>query len=193
LRLERWLQEVIETPGMTGIQDRDEAWSMLAEDALRGVDVIRDVEGPIVDVGSGNGSPGIPLAAALPERDVTLLDSSRRKCAFLERVAPDFPNLSVVCGRAEEQETDRFGVGVAKALAPPAVALEWVLPLVRPGGAAVLWLGADVDLEQLGRVSEQLAGGPPEERSGLAVIPKIGPTPGGFPRRPGVARKRPLA
>ena len=178
---------------MTSIRDRDEAWSMLAEDALRGVDVVREVEGPIVDVGSGNGSPGIPLAAALPERDVTLLDSSRRKCAFLERVAPTFPNLSVVCGRAEEQETDRFGVGVAKALAPAPIALEWVLPLVRPGGVAVLWLGPSVDLEQLARVSEQLGGGPPEERSGLAVVRKIAPTPGGFPRRAGVARKRPLA
>ena len=178
---------------MTAIRDRDEAWSMLAEDALRGVDVVREVEGPIVDVGSGNGSPGIPLAAALPERDVTLLDSSQRKCAFLERVAPAFPNLSVVCGRAEEQETDRFGVGVAKALAPPPIALEWVLPLVWPGGLAVLWLGPSVNLEQLARVSEQLGGGPPEERSGLAVVPKIAPTPGGFPRRAGVARKRPLA
>ena len=166
---------------------------MLAEDALRGVDVIRDFEGPIVDVGSGNGSPGIPLAAVLAERDVTLLDSSRRKCAFLERVAVDFSNLRVVCGRAEEQETEHFGVGVAKALAPPPVALEWVLPLVRPGGAAVLWLGPGADLEQLARVSEQLGGGRPEERSGLAVVPKIGLTPGGFPRRPGVARKRPLA
>jgi 16S rRNA (guanine527-N7)-methyltransferase len=193
LRLERWLQEVLETPGMTAIRDRDEAWSMLAEDALRGVDVVREIEGPIVDVGSGNGSPGIPLAAGLPERGVTLLESNQRKCAFLERVSPAFPNLSVVWGRAEEQETDRFGVAVAKALAPPPVALEWALPLVRPGGAAVLWLGPDADLEQLARVSEQLAGGPPEDRSGLLVVPKIGPTPGGFPRRVGVARKRPLA
>ena len=193
MRLERWLQEVLETPGMTAIRERDEAWSMLVEDAFRGVEPVRELDGPIVDVGSGNGSPGIPLAASLPEREVTLLESSRRKCAFLERVAGDFPNLRVVCGRAEEQETDHFGVATAKALAPPPVALEWVLPLVRPGGAAVLWLGPSVDLEQLARVSEQLAGGPPMERSGLVVVPKIAPTPGGFPRRPGVARKRPLA
>jgi 16S rRNA (guanine527-N7)-methyltransferase len=193
LRLERWLQEVLETPGLTAIRERDEAWSMLVEDAFRGVDAVREVEGPIVDVGSGNGSPGIPLAASLPEREVTLLESSRRKCAFLERVAGDFPNVRVVCGRAEEQETDVFGVATAKALAQPPVALEWLLPLVRPGGAAVLWLGPAVDLDQLARVSDQLAGGLPEERSGLVVVPKIGPTPGGFPRRAGVARKRPLA
>jgi 16S rRNA (guanine527-N7)-methyltransferase len=193
MRLERWLQEVLETPGLTAIREPDEAWSMLVADAFRGVGTVRELEGRIVDVGSGNGSPGIPLAASLPEREVTLLESSRRKCAFLERVAGDFPNVRVVCGRAEEQETDVFGVATAKALASPPVALEWVLPLVRPGGAAVLWLGPAVDLEQLATVSEQLAGGPPESRAGLVVVPKIGPTPGGFPRRPGVARKRPLA
>ena len=193
MRLERWLQEVLETPGMTAIRDRDQAWSMLVEDAFRGVDAVREVDGPIVDVGSGNGSPGIPLAASLPEREVTLLESSRRKCAFLERVADCFPNLRVVCGRAEEQETDQFGVATAKALAPPPVALEWILPLVRPGGAAVLWLGPSVDLDQLARVSEQLGGARPENRAGLVVVPKIAPTPGGFPRRPGLARKRPLA
>jgi 16S rRNA (guanine527-N7)-methyltransferase len=193
LRLERWLQEVLETPGLTAIEDRDEAWSMLVEDAFRGVDVVRGLEGPIVDVGSGNGSPGIPLAASLPEREVTLLESSRRKCAFLERMVGEFPNVRVVCGRAEEQETDVFGVAVAKALAPPPVALEWLLPLVRPGGAAVLWLSPSVDLERLARASDQLGGSRPEERFGLVVVPKIGPTPAGFPRRPGMARKRPLA
>ena len=99
---------------------------MLVDDALRGVEVVRGFDGPIVDVGSGNGSPGLVLAASLPDREVTLLDSNMRKGAFLERAAADFPNVTVVRGRAEEHETDRFGVAVAKALAPPAVALEWV-------------------------------------------------------------------
>ena len=84
-------------------------------------------------------------------------------------------------------------MAVAKALAPPAVALEWVLPLVREGGAAVLWLGPSADLDALSRVSEQLGGSTVEERDGLAVARKIAPTPAGFPRRPGLARKRPLA
>jgi 16S rRNA (guanine527-N7)-methyltransferase len=144
-------------------------------------------------VGSGGGSPGIPLAVALPEREVTLLEANARKAHFLERVALDFPNVTVARGRAEEQEIDRYGVAVAKALAQPPVALEWCLPLVRPGGAAVLWLGPSADLAQLARVSGQLGGGPLEQRSGLTVVPKAGPTPPGFPRRPGVARKRPLA
>ena len=192
-RLERWLDSVLATPGLTAVQDRDEARAMLVEDALRGVEVVREFDGPIVDVGSGNGSPGVVLAASLPDREVTLLDSNGRKTAFLERAVAAFPNVTVVRARAEEHETDRFGVAVAKALAPPAVALEWVLPLVREGGAAVLWVGPSADLDALSRVSEQLGGAVVEDRNGLAVARKIAPTPAGFPRRSGMARKRPLA
>jgi 16S rRNA (guanine527-N7)-methyltransferase len=164
---------------------------MLLDDALRATEVVRSFDGPIVDVGSGGGSPGVPLAAVLPDRDVTLLESVRRKCDFLEQWAP--PNARVVWGRAEEQESDVYGVALAKALAQPATAVEWCLPLVRPGGAAVLWLGPNADLEGLARVSERVGGGTPEERDGLVVVPKLVPTPAGFPRRPGVAKKRPLA
>ena len=164
---------------------------MLLDDALRATEVVRSLDGPIVDVGSGGGSPGIPLAAALPERDVTLLEAARRKCDFLEQWAP--PNARVVWGRAEEQGVDTYGVALAKALAQPATAVEWCLPLVRPGGAVVLWLGPSADLAAVARVAEQIGGGEPEDREGLVVVPKLGPTLAGFPRRVGVAKKRPLA
>ena len=153
--------------------------------------MVRAFPGAIVDVGSGGGTPGIPLAVALPDREVVLLEAERRKCDFLERWAP--ANARVVWGRAEEQEADCYGVAAAKALARPATALEWTLPLVRPGGAAVLWLGPAADLRALGRVAELLGGAPPELRNGLTVVRKREPTPPGFPRRVGVARKRPLA
>jgi 16S rRNA (guanine527-N7)-methyltransferase len=164
---------------------------MLLDDALRAVELVRSLGGPIVDVGSGGGSPGIPLALSLPEREVTLLEAERRKCDFLERWAP--ANARVVWGRAEEQETDVYGVALAKALALPPVAAEWCLPLVQPGGAVVLWLGPSADLDLLARVSAQLGGGPPEEHDGLVLLPKLVPTPPGFPRRSGMARKRPLS
>ncbi len=164
---------------------------MLLEDALRAVEIVRGFDGPIVDVGSGGGSPGIPIASALPTRDVTLLEAERRKCDFLERWAP--PNATVVWGRAEEQQTDVFGVALAKALGQPPVAAEWTLPLVRPGGAAVLWLGPSADLAAVAVVSERLGGAPPEVHDGLVVLRKVAPTPPGFPRRVGVAKKRPLA
>jgi len=163
---------------------------MLLDDALRAVELVRSTDGPIADIGSGSGSPGIPIAAALPEREVVLIEAERRKCDFLERWAP--PNARVVWGRAEEQEVEAFGVALAKALAAPPTAVELCLPLVRTGGVAILWLGASADLAAVARASEQLGGGAPEARDGLVVVPKVASTPAGFPRRPGMAKKRPL-
>ena len=162
----------------------------MLEDSLRGVEIVSRLEGAIVDVGSGAGVPGIPLAVSLPERDVTLLEANGRKCDFLREWAP--PNARVVRGRAEEQETEAFGVAVAKALAPPPVAAEWCLPLVRPGGAVVLWIGETADVERVARVAAQVGGELSDEHEGLLVLRKVRHTPAGFPRRTGVARKRPL-
>ena len=164
---------------------------MLLEDALRALPIVEQYDGPLIDVGSGGGSPGIPLAAALPDREVTLLDAEQRKCDFLRRWAP--PNARVVWGRAEEQPLEAWDVATAKALAQPLVAAEWCLPLVAIGGAAILWLGESADLDKLARVSVQLGARAPELHDGLAVLLKVRPTPPGFPRRVGVAKKRPLA
>jgi 16S rRNA (guanine527-N7)-methyltransferase len=164
---------------------------MLLEDALRALPLLRSYPGGVVDVGSGGGSPGIPLALELPDRAFTLVESERRKAEFLQQHAP--ANVEVVWGRAEEQPVDRYGVALAKALAQPVTAVEWVLPLVAPGGIAVLWLGASADLEAVARVAAQIGGGDPVVSEGLAVVPKLEPTPVGFPRRIGVAKKRPLA
>jgi 16S rRNA (guanine527-N7)-methyltransferase len=192
-RLERWLDALLGTRGLTAIRDREEARRALLEDSLRGAPLVRRFEGPVVDVGSGGGVPGIPLAAALPEREFVLLEAQRRRCEFLERAAHAFPNVRVVWGRAEDQDVDRFGVALAKALAAPPVAAEWCLPLVRPDGAAILWVGPSADVDAVAGVAERLAGGSPEDHGGLLVLPKLGPTPAGFPRKSGIARKRPLA
>lgn len=149
--------------------------------------------GPVVDVGSGGGSPGFPLADALPHREVTLLEANGRKARFLERVSAAFPNVRVVWGRAEEQPVDTFGVAVAKALAPPLVAAEWTLPLVRPGGAAILWVGPSAERDRVARVAERLGAELVDGPDGFLVLRKVAATPAGFPRRPGMARKRPLA
>ena len=164
---------------------------MLADDSLRSAELVAATPGPIIDVGSGGGAPGIPLALALPDRDVVLLDAERRKCVFLEQWAP--PNARVVWGRAEEQATDWAGVAVAKALAQPPTAAEWCLPLVREGGAVILWIGPTADRARVAAVAAQIAGALEASPDGLLVIRKTGPTPPGFPRRTGVAKKRPLA
>ena len=188
--LDAWLAAVVSTPGLTAIRDAGEARRALLEDSLRGVEVVSRFDGSVVDVGSGGGAPGIPLAFALPDRDVTLLESNRRKCDFLRRWAP--PNARVVTGRAEEQATERYEVATAKALAPPYVAAEWCLPLVRAGGAVVLWVGPSADRDRIARVAARISGEIADAPEGFVVIRKVAPTPPGFPRRAGVARKRPL-
>lgn len=180
------------TPGLTAIRDPGEAHRVLLEDALRGVELVGRFAGPIVDVGSGGGTPGIPLAVALPDREVTLLEAERRKAEFLRSWTAELPNLRVIHGRAEEQPIEQWGVAVAKALAPPPVAAEWCLPLVVVGGAAILWVGPSARAGDVSHAAQILGGGRAEEHDGLFVLPKRVHTPPGFPRRPGVARKRPL-
>jgi 16S rRNA (guanine527-N7)-methyltransferase len=188
--LDDWLRAVVATPGLTSLQGVDSARRVLLDDSLIGIETIRQFEGAIVDVGSGGGAPGIPVAHAFPEREVVLLDAERRKCDFLERFAPF--NARVVWGRAEEQPLDWAGVALAKALAHPPTAAEWCLPLVRVGGAAVLWVGPSADAGHVARVAERLGGTLEDGPPGLFVLRKLTPTPPGFPRRVGVARKRPL-
>lgn len=190
MTLDAWLAAVVATPGLTSL-DGHAARVALLEDSLRGAELVAPYGGPLVDVGSGGGVPGIPLAVALPGTEVVLLEAARRKCDFLERWAPQ--NARVVWGRAEEQPTDWAGAAVAKALAHPPTAAEWCLPLVRPGGAVVLWVGPSANRERVAAVAGQLAGEVAESPPGFLVISKVGATPDGFPRRPGIAKKRPLA
>lgn len=150
-----------------------------------------------MDVGSGTGSPGLPLAAARADLDFVLLEANRRKAAFLEAVARGFANVSVVGVRSEEHAAwagrDTYGTALARALAPPPVAAEWCLPLVRPGGAAVLFVGPTAEAEAVAKAAAELSAELEESPPGFLVLRKTGPTPERFPRRPGVAKKRPLA
>jgi len=132
-----------------------------------------------------------------PELDFVLVESNRRKCDFLRDMAVEFENVSVVCERAEEHGAgtgrDAYGTAVARALAAPPVAAEWCLPLVRPGGRVVLFVGPTADLAAVEGAASELAAEVEESPSGFVLLRKIGPTPERFPRRPGVAKKRPLA
>ena len=200
-RLDRWLEAVLAAPGVTAAGNLAEARRIHVDDAFAAAAYVE--QGPVVDVGSGGGSPGIPLASARPELRFDLLEAQRRKCEFLACAAAAFPNVEIVCARAEEhargEGREAYGTAVAQALAQAPVALEWCLPLVREGGRVVLLAGA-VDVEQAAAVAAAVGGGGPEvvvlpgsERRTLLVVPKVGPTPERFPRRPGAARKRPLA
>jgi 16S rRNA (guanine527-N7)-methyltransferase len=191
--IERWLEEVLAAPGATALATIDDAWAVLLEDALRAAPLVRALPGRVVDVGSGGGSPGLPLAVALPDRTFTLLEAQRRKCEFLERFAGELANVGVVWGRAEDQPLESFGVALAKALARPPVAVELCLPLVEVGGAVLVWLGRTAERDALAAAASLVGGLLDREEDGIAIVRKIAPTPPGFPRRPGIARKRPLA
>jgi 16S rRNA (guanine527-N7)-methyltransferase len=194
-RLDRWLAELVVAPGLTAVSDPDEAKRLHLEAALEAAPLIEG--GPVVDVGSGGGSPGLPLAAARPDLRFDLLESARKKCDFLTRWTSEFENASVVCARAEEHARgpgrDAYGTALARALAPPPVAAEWCLPLVAPGGRAILFVGPSLDEAAVGRAAAELAAEIEAAPAGFLLLRKTGPTPERFPRRPGVARKRPLA
>ena len=189
------------TPGLTAVRDPAEARRVLVDDALAAAGHVE--AGSAVDVGSGGGSPGIPVGLARPDLYVDLLEAHRRTCHFLEQATRELTNVSVVCARAEEHGRgagrDAYGTALAQALAPVPVALEWCLPLVRVGGRVIL-LAGEVDLDAAGKASDAVGGGAPalvalpgSERRSLVVVPKVEATPERFPRRPGAARKRPLA
>jgi len=193
---------VAEPTSVTAVRDPDAAWQVLVEDALEAAAIIREL-GPAeaVDVGSGGGSPGIPIAIALG-LPVTLLEATGTKCRFLERAAAalEVP-CTVVHARSEEyargEGRDRFPLALARALAPPPVAVELVLPLVAVDGAAILWTGAGIDADAVARTAGLLGGAVEATHSvdashRLIVLRKHDATPERFPRRPGIARARPL-
>jgi 16S rRNA (guanine527-N7)-methyltransferase len=196
----------------TTIRDPEEALAAHVADSLTGLDV-PELRGAsrIADLGSGAGFPGLVLAIALPQTRIDLIESTARKCAVIERLAAGagVANARPVRARAEEwaagEGREAYEAATARALAPLPTALEYAAPLLRPGGALVAWHGArDADEERSARAAgEQLGFGP--ERVEMAtpfrgahsrhlyVYRKIGVTPPRFPRRPGAARKRPLA
>jgi len=162
----------------------------------------------LADLGAGAGFPGIPLAVALPHARISLVESQRRKCEFLERLleATGVVNANVVCARAEEWAAGRadHDVALARALAAQPVVLEYAAPLLRLGGALVDWRGKRDATEE--RRAERAAGSLGLELQEVRVVQpfsgatdrhlhvwlKTQETPERFPRRPGIARKRPL-
>jgi 16S rRNA (guanine527-N7)-methyltransferase len=155
----------------------------------------------IADLGSGGGFPGLALAIALPAARLTLVESVGRKCAFLSgaTTALGLANVAVVNARAEAwvQGLGAHDLVVARALAALPVVLEYAAPLLEPGGTLVAWKG------RLGRAAAQALGMSAPEATAvepfdgarnryLYLSSKVSPTPARFPRRTGMARKRPI-
>jgi 16S rRNA (guanine527-N7)-methyltransferase len=209
-QLERLLDVLASDPlAPTTVREPAAAVDAHVADALVALDVeaVRTA-GRIADLGSGAGFPGLVLAAALPQAEMSLVESARRKCAFLERAtaAMGLDNVTVVCERAEAWTA---GVGAqdvvtARALASLNVLVEYAAPLLRDGGALVAWKGHRDEREEADAVAAATQTGlaPVEirpvqpwigaEHLHLHVYSKVRQTPNRFPRRPGIASKRPL-
>jgi 16S rRNA (guanine527-N7)-methyltransferase len=162
----------------------------------------------IADLGSGAGFPGLPLAVALPQATVFLVESTGRKCEFLDRAAAAAAagNATVVCVRVEEwgQGAGVCDVVTARALAPLPVVCEYAAPLLADGGELVAWRGRrDAEEERNAAAAARELGLEPGPVERVVPFPaardrhlhryrKTGPTPERFPRRAGMAQKRPL-
>jgi 16S rRNA (guanine527-N7)-methyltransferase len=194
----------------TAIRDAGRARRIHLADSLVALelDTIRAARS-LADLGTGAGFPGLALAVALPGARISLVESQRRRCEFLERVCADaeIANAHVVRARAEEWREGLSGndAVVARALAPQPVVLEYAAPLLRLGGTLVDWRGRRAPAEEdASLVAAEALGlrrveirrvhpftGATDRH--LHVYTKVRETPERFPRRPGVARKRPLA
>ena len=196
---------------ITSVRDPDEAVEIHVADSLTGL-LVPELRGAgsIADLGAGAGLPGLVLAVALPDSQVTLVESVGNKAAFIEKAAAELGlrNVSVEPVRAEEAEgLGSYDAVTARALGSLPLVLEYAAPLLREGGAVVAWKGerdgneADAGeraAAQLGlsepawiKVEEGTVRGARSRH--LVTCEKIEPTPERFPRRPGMARKRPLA
>ncbi len=209
-RLQALLDGVAEDPmAPTTVTDRDGILRDHLADSLVALELDQVREARVIaDLGSGAGFPGLPLAIALPRARVTCVESNGRKCAFIDRTAAacDADNAQVAHARAEEW---REGLGTcdlvtARALAAMPVIAEYAAPLLAAGGWLVAWRGQreSEDEAAAGRAAAELGleVGPVvhvEPYAGalsrhLHLMRKVGPTPDRFPRRAGMARKRPL-
>ncbi|MHB8241117.1 MAG: 16S rRNA (guanine(527)-N(7))-methyltransferase RsmG [Solirubrobacteraceae bacterium] len=193
----------------TTIRDPEHAARLHLADSLAALELerVRDAR-TIVDIGSGAGFPGLPLAVALPDSHVSLVESQGRKCDFLDGICAGagIENAEIIRARAEEWSAGagRADVVVARAVAAQPVVLEYAAPLLRVGGALVDWRGRRTPEEEewadraaaiLGMRREEVHRPTPvagAEEHHLHVFVKVAETPERFPRRAGIARKRPL-
>jgi len=192
----------------TAVTEPDAAFETHVLDSLTALDVAAPRPGDaVVDIGSGAGLPGIVLAIAMPRARFDLVESVERKCDFLRRAVEQIglQNAAVVCERVEQWATERgreaYELALARAVAPLPTLVEYAAPLLKTDGRLVAWKGKrDPEDEAAARRAAELVG---MREATVAVVEgshnrhlhlyeKVAPTPARYPRRPGMARKRPL-
>lgn len=194
----------------TAVREPGEVIRRHIADSLAGLELgqVREAR-RVADLGSGAGLPGLVLAVALPEAEVHLVESQTRKCAYMAGLvaALKLENAHVVCSRAEEWEQGMAAndLVVSRALAAQPVVLEYAAPLLTLRGWLVEWRGLrDEQEERASSAAAEMLGLRPVEVVAVApfagsegrhlhVFEKVRDTPAGFPRRAGLAVRKPLA
>lgn len=215
--LVEWNQKL----NLTAITDYQEVQTKHFLDSLVSLPILADALGqplpltqPLhcIDVGTGAGFPGLPFKIAMPRLRWTLMDGTGKKVQFLSQLVAKLrlDHIAVVQGRAEElgkQSAYRaqFDLVTARAVAPLNTLVEYLLPLVRRDGWAMIYKGASAPQEFIeARQAIELLGGETvrlapvqvpfmDERRFILLIKKVRPTPNLYPRPQGLARKKPLA
>lgn len=205
---------------LTRITAPIEFWEKHLWDSLRGalpllplahVDTSEAKSRQVIDIGTGAGFPGIPVAIALPNSTVTLVDATRKKIAFLETLIAQLPvaNAKGLTSRAEQvgqqpEHRENYDIALIRALGAASVCAEYALPLLKVGGLAILYRGQWTDeettalkpaLDQLGGILESIDGfATPLSNSvrHCLYLRKVVPTPIKFPRAVGLPAQKPL-
>lgn len=198
---------------LTRITEPDDFWEKHLWDSLRGVSLYLDQfpQATLVDIGTGAGFPGLPLAIARPDWQCTLLDSTRKKIEFIQTLLPSLGLTNVVpmVGRVETlgqlpNHRERYDLALLRAVAEAAVCVEYALPLVKLGGRVVLYRGQWTAQEQqdLQAVIPHLGGAIAQVESfvtpmtqgirHLIHLEKVSPTPSIYPRAIGIPKQHPL-
>jgi 16S rRNA (guanine527-N7)-methyltransferase len=206
----RFLDLLLETNekfNLTAIRDRDEAWIKHIFDSLTLMPLLSDLEPGdcVADVGSGCGSPGLPLAIAMPDLQFMLIESTKKKADFLQFAAEELApgRVEIVAERAETvgrtpTRRGQCAAVVARALGPLRVSLELTVPLIRPSGLALFIKGARAETEiadaesALNTLRCKVIETLPTPTGRIVVVEKQGGTPSEYPRRPGEPKRDPL-
>ncbi len=192
---------------LTALRTLEDIETQLVAQSVRLADYLPEGCGRVIDIGSGGGIPGIPIAICRPTIDVTLIDATAKKIRFIDTTATklELQNIAAIQGRVEElgrqpEYRESFDVGTARALAALPTLVEYTLPFIKVGGTALLPKGPDPQPEiELAREAIQLLGGAlssvilDQDLGGsLVVLSKVTPTPAIYPRRTGIPSKRPI-
>ena len=215
-RLSRYLDRLLDankSVNLTAVRNRDLAWRRLILDSLTMLAQLKDAHAgtKLIDVGSGGGIPGIPLALAMPNLHVTLLETTRKKAHFLNTCIPhlELSHTQVINERAEMIGHDpihrgKYDVAVSRAVGSIRCVLEYTLPLVPIGGQVLLIKGMDIqqELDDAANAMAILGGGslrvdnayPPsfECQTLIVSLTKQRSTPSTYPRRSGIPKQTPL-